>query len=93
MPEDLNLGIDEAAERLAQALSSAAGVARRGQACDPVMLDRDISLREDANRYREVNGVQILVTLHTLVDNALRLDGIWSITGASPHTLTKPRAC
>lgn len=41
---------------------------------------RDVPLREDAHRYREVNGVQILATLRSLAINALRLDGIWSIT-------------
>jgi predicted transposase YbfD/YdcC len=37
---------------------------------------RDTQLKEDAHRYREVNGVQIIATLR----NALRLDGYWSIT-------------
>ena len=37
-------------------------------------------LREDAHRYREDNGVQILATLRSLAINALRLEGIWSIT-------------
>jgi predicted transposase YbfD/YdcC len=41
---------------------------------------RDLPLREDAHRYREVNSVQILATLRSLAINALRLDGIWSIT-------------
>jgi len=41
---------------------------------------RDVPLREDAHRYREDNGVQILATLRSLAINALRLDGIWSIT-------------
>ena len=41
---------------------------------------RDVPLREDAHRYREVNGVQILATLRSLAINALRLEGIWSIT-------------
>ena len=41
---------------------------------------RDVLLREDAHRYREDNGVQILATLRSLAINALRLDGIWSIT-------------
>ena len=41
---------------------------------------RDVPLREDANRYREDNGVQILATLRSLAINALRLEGIWSIT-------------
>ena len=41
---------------------------------------REVPLREDANRYREDNGVQILATLRSLAINALRLEGIWSIT-------------
>jgi len=41
---------------------------------------RDVSLRDEAHRYREGNGVQILATLRSLAINALRLDGIWSIT-------------
>lgn len=41
---------------------------------------RDGPLREDAHRYRESNGVQILATLRSLAINALRLDGIRSIT-------------
>jgi hypothetical protein len=41
---------------------------------------RDVPLREDAHRYREHNGVQILATLRSLAINALRLDGIWSVT-------------
>jgi hypothetical protein len=41
---------------------------------------RDVPLREDAHRYREDNGVQILATLRSLAINSLRLDGIWSIT-------------
>jgi len=40
----------------------------------------DVPLREDTHRYREENGVQILATLRSLAINALRLDGIWSIT-------------
>jgi hypothetical protein len=43
---------------------------------------RDVPLREDAHRYREFDGVQILATLRSLAINALRLDGIWSITEA-----------
>ena len=35
---------------------------------------------EDAHRYREVNGVQIMATLRSLAMNALRLGGFWSIT-------------
>jgi hypothetical protein len=41
---------------------------------------RDVPLREDAHRYREDNGVQILATLRSLAINVLRLGGIWSIT-------------
>ena len=41
---------------------------------------RDTQLKEDAHRYREVNGVQILATLRSLAMNALRLAGFWSIT-------------
>jgi predicted transposase YbfD/YdcC len=41
---------------------------------------RDSRLREDAHRYRESNGVQILATLRSLAINALRLEGIWSVT-------------
>ena len=41
---------------------------------------RDVLLREDARSYRENNGVQILATLRSLAINALRLEGIRSIT-------------
>ena len=41
---------------------------------------RNVPVREDAHRYREDNGVQILATLRSPDINALRLDGIWSIT-------------
>ena len=41
---------------------------------------RDTQLGEDAHRYREGNGVQILAMLRSMAMNALRLDGIWSIT-------------
>ena len=41
---------------------------------------RGVPLREDAHRYRENNGVQILATLRSMAINALRLEGIWSIT-------------
>jgi hypothetical protein len=40
---------------------------------------RDTQLREDAHRYREDNGVQILARLRTMAINSLRLDGIWSV--------------
>ena len=43
---------------------------------------RDVALKEDAHRYRMNNGVQILAALRSLATNALRLDGIWSITEA-----------
>jgi hypothetical protein len=41
---------------------------------------RDVPLKEDTHRYREDNGFQILATLRSLAIDALRLDGIWSIT-------------
>ena len=41
---------------------------------------RDTKLGEDAHRYRERNGMQILATLRILAINSLRLNGIWSIT-------------
>ncbi len=41
---------------------------------------RDTQLKEEAHRYRESNGVQIIATLRSLAMNALRLDGYWSIT-------------
>jgi hypothetical protein len=41
---------------------------------------QDVPLKEDAHRYRESNGVQILATLRSIAINALRLNGIWSIT-------------
>ena len=41
---------------------------------------RDVTLREDAHRYREANGVQILAMLRTMAINSLRLNGIWSVT-------------
>jgi hypothetical protein len=41
---------------------------------------RDIQIKEDAHRYRESNGIQIMDTLRSLGMNALRLDGFWSIT-------------
>jgi len=40
---------------------------------------RDTQLKEDAHRYREVNGVQILATLRSLAINALQLERICSI--------------
>jgi predicted transposase YbfD/YdcC len=41
---------------------------------------RDTKLNEDAHRYRERNGVQVMATLRSLAMNALRLGGFWSIT-------------
>lgn len=41
---------------------------------------RDVPFREGAHRYQENNGVEILATLRSLAINALRLDGIWSMT-------------
>ena len=41
---------------------------------------RDVALREDAHRYREANGVQIVAMLRTMAINSLRLNGIWSVT-------------
>ena len=35
---------------------------------------RDTQIKEDAHRYREINGVQIRATLRSLAMNALRLD-------------------
>lgn len=40
----------------------------------------DMPLREDAHRYCENRGVQILANLRSLAINALRLDGNWTIT-------------
>jgi len=54
---------------------------------------RDVPLREDAHRYREGNGVQILATLCSLAINALRLDGIWSIIEGTPPWPMTSRAC
>jgi hypothetical protein len=39
-----------------------------------------VILREDAHRYREASGVRILATLRSLAINAVRLDGIWSMS-------------
>jgi hypothetical protein len=41
---------------------------------------RDTQLGADAHRCREGNGVQILAMLRSMAMNALRLDGIWSVT-------------
>ena len=37
---------------------------------------RDVTLREDAHRFREANGVQILAMVRAMAINALRLNGI-----------------
>jgi predicted transposase YbfD/YdcC len=37
---------------------------------------RDVTLKEDAHRYRETNGVQIVSMLRTMAINSLRLNGI-----------------
>jgi hypothetical protein len=37
-------------------------------------------MRKNTQHSREGNGDQIMATLHSLTINALRLDGIWSIT-------------
>jgi predicted transposase YbfD/YdcC len=49
---------------------------------------RDVPLREDAHRYRDSNSVRILAKLRILVINALRLDGILSITEGITALLT-----
>ncbi len=41
---------------------------------------RDVTLRQDGHRYRDANGVQILAMLRSMAINALRLNGIWSVT-------------
>ncbi len=54
---------------------------------------RDVPLREDAHRYREFNGLQILATLRSLAINALRLDVIGSTTegiAALAHDIEGP---
>jgi hypothetical protein len=51
---------------------------------------RDTQLREDAHRYRERNGVQVLAGLRTLALNLLRLNGFHSIAdglGAVSHNV------
>ncbi len=51
---------------------------------------RDTQLREDAHRYRERNGVQVLAGLRTVVLNLLRLNGFHSIAdglGAVSHNV------
>ena len=54
---------------------------------------RDVPLRKDAQRYREDNGIQILATLRSLAINALRLDGIWTITEGIAPWLKTSKAC
>ncbi len=46
---------------------------------------RNVALREDAHRYRDDNGVQIVATLRSLAINTLLLDWIWSITECIAH--------
>ena len=51
---------------------------------------RDTQLREDAHRYRERNGVQVLAGLRTVALNLLRLNGFNSIAdvlGAVSYTV------
>jgi len=51
---------------------------------------RDTQLREDAHRYRERNGVQVLAGLLTMALNLLRLNGFHSIAdglGAVSHNV------
>jgi predicted transposase YbfD/YdcC len=43
---------------------------------------RDTHLREDAHRYRQRNGVQVLARLRTVALNLLRLNGFHSIADA-----------
>ncbi len=40
---------------------------------------RDVTVREDEQRHRETNGVQIVAMLRTMEINSLRLNGIWSV--------------
>jgi len=51
-----------------------------GRSRIPGVGPHDTQSKEDAHRYRESNGVRILATLRSLALNALRLDGLWSIT-------------
>jgi hypothetical protein len=51
---------------------------------------RDTQLREDAHRYRERNGVQVLAGLRTVALNLLRLNGFRSVAdglGAVSHNV------
>ena len=41
---------------------------------------RDTKHDEDAHRYRDRNGVQVMATPRSLAINARRLGGFWSIT-------------
>jgi hypothetical protein len=45
---------------------------------------RDVTLRADAHRYRESNGVQIVAMLRTMAINSLRLNVICSVTEGIP---------
>jgi hypothetical protein len=44
----------------------------------PVQKNQATS-REDAHRYRETNGAQIVAMLSTMAIYSLRLNGIWSV--------------
>jgi hypothetical protein len=54
---------------------------------------RSPALWEEAQRYREHIGVQILGTLRSLAIHALGLAGIWSITESSPPRLITAKGC
>lgn len=54
---------------------------------------RNTQLWEDAHRYREENGVQILATLRSTAINVLRLDGICSIAAGMAALLTTSKQC
>jgi hypothetical protein len=59
----------------------------------PAHLQPPAVLREDAQRYREFNGAQILATLRSMAINGLRLGGFWSITEGIAASLTTSKAC
>jgi len=44
---------------------------------------RDVALREDAHRYRETNGFQIVAMLRTMAINSLRASPPWRTTSKS----------
>jgi predicted transposase YbfD/YdcC len=76
--------VDESRYHLTNLLTSASALLRhvrdRWRIENSWHWPRDTQLREDAHRYRETNGVQILAMLRSLALNALRLDGFCSIT-------------